>query len=84
MADSNDQGMAATTHSNRCISLINTGMMKRVAEIGGHQRTVWTLCFHPFDPNLLATGNLGGVVCVFHKTVSDYHVELFGMNISRE
>lgn len=70
MADSNDRGIAAMTHSNRCISLIDTGLMKRVAEIDGLKRTVWTLCFHPFYPSLLATGNLGGTVCVFEGTVS--------------
>lgn len=70
MADSNSHGFAAMTHSNRCISIIDTGLMKRVAEIDGLKRTVWTLCFHPFYSNLLATGNLGGTVCVFDKTVS--------------
>lgn len=71
MADTNNHGIAAMTHSNRCISLIDTGIMKRIGEINGLQRTVWTLCFHPYDLNLLATGNLGGTVCVFRKTVSD-------------
>lgn len=70
MADTNNHGIAAMTHSNRCISLIDTGIMKRVGEINGLTRTVWTLCFHPYDLNLLATGNLGGTVCVFRKTVS--------------
>lgn len=68
MADSNNRGIAAMTHSNRCISLIDTGIMKRIDEISGFRRTVWTLCFHPFDLDLLATGNLGGTVCVFRKT----------------
>lgn len=44
--------------------------MKRIAEIDGLTRTVWTLCFHPHDLNLLATGDLGGTVCVFYGTVS--------------
>lgn len=69
MAVTNTKGIAAMTHSNRCISLINTGTMKRIAEIDGLTRTVWTLCFHPHDPNLLATGDLGGTVCVFYGTV---------------
>lgn len=68
MADSNTSGIAAMTHSNRCISLIDTGIMKRTGEINGFRRTVWTLCFHPYDLDLLATGNLGGTVCVFRKT----------------
>lgn len=71
MADSNACGIAAMTHSNRCISLIDTGLMKRVAHIDGLRRTVWTLCFHPYKQNLLATGNLGGTVCVFDHTVSN-------------
>lgn len=70
MADTNNLGIAAMTHTNRCISLINTGTMKRIGEINDLKRTVWTLCFHPYDLNLLATGNLGGNVCVFEKTVS--------------
>lgn len=70
MADANNNGIAAMTHSNRCISLIDTSTMKRIGEINGLTRTVWTLCFHPFDSNLLATGCLGGTVCVFRKTVS--------------
>lgn len=69
MAVTNTKGIAAMTHSNRCISLIDTGTMKRIAEIDGLTRTVWTLCFHPHDPNLLATGDLGGTVCVFYRTV---------------
>lgn len=69
MAVTNTKGIAAMTHSNRCISLIDTGTMKRIAEIDGLTRTVWTLCFHPHDPNLLATGDLGGTVCVFYGTV---------------
>ncbi|XP_031629045.1 uncharacterized protein LOC116344586 [Contarinia nasturtii] len=68
MAVTNSKGIAAMTHSNRCISLINTGTMKRIAEIDGLTRTVWTLCFHPHDSNLLATGDLGGTVCVFYGT----------------
>lgn len=71
MAVTNTKGIAAMTHSNRCISLIDTGTMKRIAEIDGLTRTVWTLCFHPHDPNLLATGDLGGTVCVFYGTVCD-------------
>lgn len=70
MAVTNSNGIAAMTHSNRCISLIDTGTMKRIAEINGLTRTVWTLCFHPSDLKLLATGDLGGRVCVFHQTVS--------------
>ena len=77
MADSNHQGFAAMTHSNRCISLIDTGKMKRVGVIDGLRRTVWTLCFHPFDSNLLATGNLGGTACVFEGTVSWYSTNLY-------
>lgn len=69
MAVTNSKGIAAMTHSNRCISLIDTGTMKRIAEINGLTRTVWTLCFHPHDTNLLATGDLGGTVCVFYETV---------------
>lgn len=69
MAVTNTKGIAAMTHSNRCISLIDTGTMKRIAEIDGLTRTVWTLCFHPHDANLLATGDLGGTVCVFYGTV---------------
>ncbi|XP_055312605.1 uncharacterized protein LOC129574540 [Sitodiplosis mosellana] len=68
MAVTNTKGIAAMTHSNRCISLIDTGTMKRIAEIDGLTRTVWTLCFHPHNPNLLATGDLGGTVCVFYGT----------------
>lgn len=74
MAVTNSNGIAAMTHSNRCISLINTGTMKRIAEINGLTRTVWTLCFHPSNPNLLATGDLGGRVCVFDKTVSCFDI----------
>lgn len=70
MAVTNNHGIAAMTHSNRCISLVDTGTMKRISEINGLKRTVWTLCFHPYNFNLLATGNLGGTVCVFDKTVS--------------
>lgn len=70
MAVTNSHGIAAMTHTNRCISLINTGTMKRIGEINDLKRTVWTLCFHPYDLNLLATGNLGGTVCVFEQTVS--------------
>lgn len=71
MAVTNTKGIAAMTHSNRCISLIDTGTMKRIAEIDGLTRTVWTLCFHPHNPNLLATGDLGGTVCVFYESVSN-------------
>lgn len=77
MAVTNTKGIAAMTHSNRCISLIDTGTMKRIAEINGLTRTVWTLCFHPHDPNLLATGDLGGTVCVFYETVSLFLLILF-------
>lgn len=82
MADTNNHGIAAMAHSNRCISLIDTGIMKRIGEINGLERTVWTLCFHPYDLNLLATGTLGGTVCVFRKSVrsycfDDYFVQVF-------
>lgn len=69
MAVTNNNGIAAMTHSNRCISLVDTGTMKRIDTIDGLTRTVWTLCFHPHDLNLLATGDLGGNVCVFYGTV---------------
>lgn len=78
MADTNNRGIAAMTHSNRCISLIDTGIMKRIGEINGFRRTVWTLCFHPYDLYLLATGNLGGTVCVFRKTVCGHYLCVIG------
>lgn len=70
MAVTNLNGLAATSHSNRCISLIEMGSMKRVSQINGLSRTVWTLAFHPMYMDLLATGDLGGRVCVFKDGVN--------------
>lgn len=39
--------------------------MSKIGEIKNTDRTVWTLCFHPIDSNIIATGNLGGQACVY-------------------
>lgn len=46
--------------------------MKKVCDIQGNNRTVWTIAIHPYDPALIATGNLGGHVSVFKNFVSDF------------
>lgn len=39
--------------------------MSKIGEIQNTKRTVWTLCFHPTESNIIATGNLGGQACVY-------------------
>lgn len=43
--------------------------MRKICDIHGNARTVWTLAIHPYDSNLIATGNLGGQVSVFKNCV---------------
>lgn len=70
VAVTNMNGTAAMSHSNRGISLINMGSMTRVGQINGLNRTVWTLAYHPTEPELLATGDLGGRANVFRNAVN--------------
>lgn len=67
---------AAIAHSNRCVSVINTGSMKKITDIEYNERTVWTIAIHPVDSRFIATGNMGGQVAVFKNFVSCYGVRL--------
>eukprot|EP00743_Colponemidia_sp_Colp-15_P006673 GILK01007196.1.p1 GENE.GILK01007196.1~~GILK01007196.1.p1 ORF type:complete len:533 (-),score=20.27 GILK01007196.1:158-1756(-) len=56
----------ASTHGDHTIKLINfaTGVVKFVLE--GHPRTPWTADFHPWDPDVLVSACLAGLVKIWH------------------
>ncbi|KAJ6638400.1 Activating molecule in BECN1-regulated autophagy protein 1B [Pseudolycoriella hygida] len=63
--DSSDNGLAITSHTNRCVSVIDTANMKKVIEIKRTKRTIWTVAIHPYDSRLIATGSLDGNVSIY-------------------
>jgi hypothetical protein len=64
------RSLAAISHTNRTVSLIQISNMKKIGEIHLDDRTVWTMDFHPRDKTYLATGTFAGKVSVHKNTVS--------------
>ncbi|KAG4079102.1 hypothetical protein HA402_001073 [Bradysia odoriphaga] len=63
--DSSVNGLAITSHTNRCVSVIDTANMEKVREIKRNKRTIWTVAIHPYDSSLIATGSLDGNVSIY-------------------
>jgi WD40 repeat protein len=70
---SHDGSLAAVSHTNRTVSLINVANMRKVSEIQ-NDRTVWTLEFHPSDKRILAMGTFAGRVSIHKDGVSVYRI----------
>lgn len=61
--------LAITSHTNRCVSVIDTANMEKVREIKRNKRTIWTVAIHPYDSSLIATGSLDGNVSIYKNFV---------------
>lgn len=59
IAFSHDGKFFASTHGDHSVKVFNYPSGVQIACLDGHPRTPWTVRFHPFDSNILASGCLG-------------------------
>ena len=60
----------ATSHGDHTIKVFEVKTGKCVASLKGHSRTAWTLCYHPYHDNIIASGSLDGEIKVWDLLVS--------------
>jgi len=83
LAFSSDGQTLASTHGDHTVKLINVANSMKdgikqpadgciLAELEGHPRTPWTVKFHPTNPNLVASGCLGGELRLW-DTITKVH-----------
>lgn len=60
----------ATSHGDHTIKVFEVKTGKRLASLVGHSRTAWTLCYHPYHNNIIASGSLDGEIKVWDLLVS--------------
>lgn len=54
-----DGSTVATTHGDHTVKVFMFHSNKLLREFHGHPRTPWTVKYHPFDSNIVASGCLG-------------------------
>ncbi|KAJ8603708.1 hypothetical protein CTAYLR_000191 [Chrysophaeum taylorii] len=59
IAFSPDQRRFASTHGDHTVKVVDFATSRVVATLRGHPRTPWTVKFHPFEPDIVASGCLG-------------------------
>ncbi|KAF2358293.1 WD40-repeat-containing domain, partial [Trinorchestia longiramus] len=52
----------ASCHGNRTVMVFSSETGELVRILGGHNRSVWAVAFHPQDPDKVASGCLAGIV----------------------
>eukprot|EP00794_Sanderia_malayensis_P016060 gene16060-17683_t len=60
-----DGSKVASSHGDHHVKVFDLGTEKRVNILKGHPRTAWSLAFHPYHNNILATGCLAGQIRVW-------------------
>ena len=60
----------ATSHGDHTIKVFEVKTGKCVASLKGHSRTAWTLCYHPYHNNIIASGSLDGEIKIWDLLVS--------------
>uniref|UniRef100_A0A7S2W0S9 F-box domain-containing protein n=1 Tax=Rhizochromulina marina TaxID=1034831 RepID=A0A7S2W0S9_9STRA len=78
LAFSSDRKTLASTHGDHTVKIVDVVSSTVQATLEGHPRTPWTVKFHPFKPNIVASGCLGGQLRVWDTTNPNglHHVNL--------
>ena len=67
VAYSPDGRTLASTHGDHTVKLIDTATGDVLTSLVGHDRTPWVVCFHPTNPDVLASGSLDNTVIVWDR-----------------
>eukprot|EP01031_Cornospumella_fuschlensis_P027961 gene27961-33764_t len=62
IAMSPDRSTFASTHGDHTVKVFTVHNNKQIRTFSGHPRTPWTVRYHPRDPDIFASGCLGGRV----------------------
>ncbi|RYH01092.1 hypothetical protein EON65_48575 [archaeon] len=57
-----DRSTFASTHGDHTVKVFTVYNNRQIRNFTGHPRTPWTVRYHPTDPDILASGCLGGRV----------------------
>lgn len=66
LAISNDGELFASTHGDHSVKVFRCATWQLVCQLRGHERTPWTVKFHPHCRQLLASGSLDQTVRLWH------------------
>jgi len=67
LAFSCDRHTLASTHGDHTVKIVDVISSKVLATLEGHPRTPWTVKAHPFLPDIVASGCLGGVLKIWNS-----------------
>jgi len=70
LAFSSDRMTLASTHGDHTVKIVDVLRSRVQTTLEGHPRTPWTVKFHPFKPNIVASGCLGGQLRVWDTAES--------------
>ena len=68
LAFSPDGELFASTHGDHTVKVFVCATWKQLCVLSGHERTPWTVKFHPSDTRILASGSLDQTVRVWDIT----------------
>ena len=68
LAFSPDGELFASTHGDHTVKVFVCATWKQLCVLSGHERTPWTVKFHPSDKRIIASGSLDQTVRVWDIT----------------
>ena len=66
VAFSPDSQTMASTHGDHTVKISSCNTGRLLQSLDGHPRTPWTVKYHPFDPDVIASGCLGHQVRIWN------------------
>ncbi|XP_065068417.1 activating molecule in BECN1-regulated autophagy protein 1A-like isoform X1 [Rhopilema esculentum] len=61
----------AVSHGDHTIKIFDVQTNQLITSLKGHTRSAWSICYHPFHNNIIASGSLAGEIRVWDVDTGD-------------